>query len=78
MKNQVNKKYSEAALAGISTKLRQTKEKSDKDKVLINGKQYDVIRTVVDDPNTGGKVLRLTDDKGNILKEYKIKGLTKG
>ena len=75
MKNQVNKKYSEAALAGISTKLRQTKEKSDKDKVLINGKQYDVIRTVVDDPNTGKKVLRLTDDKGNILKEYKIKGL---
>jgi hypothetical protein len=78
MKNQVNKKYSEAALEGISTKLRQTKEKSDKDKVLINGKQYDVIRTVVDDPNTGNKVLRLTDGNGNILKEYKIKGLTKG
>lgn len=78
MKNQVNKKYSEAALEGISANLRRSKEKSDKDKVLINGKQYDVIRTVVSDPNTGNKVLRLTDDKGNILKEYKIKGLTKG
>ena len=71
MKNQVNKKYSEAALKLILNKLNRTKEKSDKDQVLIDGKQNDVIRTAVD----GGKTLRLTDAKGNILREYKDKGL---
>lgn len=71
MKNQVNKKYSEASLKLILNKLNKTKEKSDKDQVLIDGKQNDVIRTAVD----GGKTLRLTDAKGNILREYKDKGL---
>ena len=71
MKNQVNKKYSEASLKLILRKLNKTKDKSDKDPLLIDGKQQDVIRTAVD----GGKTLRLTDGKGHILMEYKDKGL---